>query len=77
MNTNMTGFRWLSKIFASLLWTKVALAFEGLKDYISPCLRPKVLEICSSRQCILNDERDSDILLFKEIEVPYCLCHGK
>ena len=28
LNTNMTGFRWFSKIFASL-WTKVALALEG------------------------------------------------
>ena len=28
MNTNMTGFRWLSKI--CILWTKVASALEGL-----------------------------------------------
>ena len=32
-NTNMTGLRWFSKIFASLcLLTKVALELEGLKD---------------------------------------------
>ena len=32
MNTNMVGFRWFSKIFASLCfnWTKVASALEGL-----------------------------------------------
>ena len=32
MNTNMTGFRWYSHIFASLLefWMKVALALGGL-----------------------------------------------
>ena len=31
MNTNITGFRWFSKIFASLsFWTKVASALEGL-----------------------------------------------
>ena len=29
MKTKMTGFRWFSKIFASL-WTKVASALEGL-----------------------------------------------
>ena len=31
MNTNMTGFRWFSKIFILVLWTKVALALERLK----------------------------------------------
>ena len=32
MNTSMTGFRWYSKIFASLFfWVKVALALERLK----------------------------------------------
>ena len=31
INTNMTGFRWFSKLFASLcLWTHLALALEGL-----------------------------------------------
>ena len=29
MNTNMTGCRWFSKIFALLLWMKVASALEG------------------------------------------------
>ena len=34
MNTNKTGFRWFSKNFASLvLWTKVALALEGLRHF--------------------------------------------
>ena len=35
MNTNMIGFRWFSKIFASfttVLWTKVASALEGLNQ---------------------------------------------
>ena len=38
MNTNMTGFRWFSKSFASsiVLETKVASALEGLR-----LLRPK------------------------------------
>ena len=32
MNTNMTGFRWFSKVIASyVLWTKVASALKGLK----------------------------------------------
>ena len=31
MNTNMVGFRWLSKIVCiCVLWIKVALALEGL-----------------------------------------------
>ena len=31
-NTNMTGLRWFSKMFAfHVLWTKVASALEGLK----------------------------------------------
>ena len=31
MNTNMTGFRWLSKdLCIIVIWTKVALALEGL-----------------------------------------------
>ena len=30
INTNMTGFRWFSKIFAFLLWRKVSSALEGL-----------------------------------------------
>ena len=34
MNTNMTGFIWLSGIF--MLWTKVALALEGLKWTLNP-----------------------------------------
>ena len=34
MNTNMTGFRWFSKIFASLcFWKKVAPALEGLAHW--------------------------------------------
>ena len=33
MNTNMTGFEWFSKIFASLcLMDEVALALEGLRQ---------------------------------------------
>ena len=35
MNTNMTGFRWFTKIFASftVLWMKVGLsALEGLSN---------------------------------------------
>ena len=32
MNTNMTGFRRLSEIF--VLWTKAALAVEGLIDNV-------------------------------------------
>ena len=37
MNTNMTGFRWFSKIFASLCFgqLKVASALKGLNEYIS------------------------------------------
>ena len=32
MNTNMTGFRWFLKIFASMcFWAKVASALEGLR----------------------------------------------
>ena len=32
MNTNMAGFRWVSKIFASfMLWTNITSALEGLK----------------------------------------------
>ena len=40
MNTNMTGFGWLSKIFASMLvrWTKVALALGGLIDFPSSAI---------------------------------------
>ena len=35
MNSNITGFRWFSKVFASfVLWMKVASALEGLKKYI-------------------------------------------
>ena len=31
MSTNMAGFRWFPKYFGILVvWTKVALAFEGL-----------------------------------------------
>ena len=31
INNNLTGFRWISKTFKALvLWTKVALALEGL-----------------------------------------------
>ena len=30
MSTNMTGFKWFSKIF--VLWTKVALALWGLRS---------------------------------------------
>ena len=33
MNTNMTGFRWFSKIFCLfVLWTKVASAVVGLSS---------------------------------------------
>ena len=31
MNTNMTGFRWFSNMFASLVWMKVALVLEGFR----------------------------------------------
>ena len=31
MNIKNTEFRWFSKIVVLVLWTKVALAFEGLK----------------------------------------------
>ena len=31
MNSNPTGFRWVSEIVASLCWMKVASAFEGLR----------------------------------------------
>ena len=36
MNTNMTGFRYFSKLFAfHVLWTKVDSALEGLnKDFL-------------------------------------------
>ena len=34
MNTNMTGFTWFSKIFVSLFWTKIAIAWEGLNHLI-------------------------------------------
>ena len=40
MNTNITGFRWCSKVFCVLvLWTKVASALEGLiVKGLKPCL---------------------------------------
>ena len=37
MNTNMTGLRWFSKIFAAIVpWTKVASASEGLNAMPPP-----------------------------------------
>ena len=32
MHTNMTGFKWFSKIFVLVLWTKVVAALEGLRS---------------------------------------------
>ena len=46
MNTNMTGFRWLSKILPSLwFWTKAALALEGLIKLMlrRSSVRPRLL----------------------------------
>ena len=41
MNSNMTGFRWFSKIFVFLvLWAKVASALEGLKLVYLEILNP-------------------------------------
>ena len=39
MNTNMTGFEWFSKVFASLCFrAKVASALEGLMNQLSGSL---------------------------------------
>ena len=38
MNTNMTGFRWFSKLFTFFLqWTKVASAGKGLRASALEC----------------------------------------
>ena len=47
MNTNMAGLRWFSKLCGLVLWTKVASALEGLKDFAS--LRPYALIESSPR----------------------------
>ena len=40
MNTNMTGFRLISKMFASCpLDESIALAFEGLRNLYGPTCR--------------------------------------
>ena len=37
INTNMTGFRWFSKIFCDLVfWSKAAPALEGLAGHLTP-----------------------------------------
>ena len=42
MNTIMTGFRCFSKIYASVLWTKVASALVGLYRHL-PGLSKKII----------------------------------
>ena len=46
MNTNMMGFRWFPKIFASfVLRTKVASALEGLNQWLPMDLLTVLAEI--------------------------------
>ena len=59
MNTNMTGFRWISKIFAKVcvlvLWTKVASALEGLRYCIITEILILLLIATFSKVPIPND----------------------
>ena len=71
MNTNMTGFKWFSKIFAQMvfkslcilvLWAKVASALEGL-EYSSEigCPEVQVLPFTAfMRSSLVRRERQSE-----------------
>ena len=50
MNTNMTGFKWFSKILAFFVfWTKVVPALEGLNEFdycASKCMQFVLSVLC-------------------------------
>ena len=56
MNTNMTGFRWFSKIFESL-WMKLALSIGRVKILRYPLVFQKSLDGFrkSLRPCALDE----------------------
>ena len=62
MNTNMTRFRWFSKIF--VLWTKVASALEGLRGIRWPFHTPSCNGVAPSVLC-----QEDDILWWRATAV--------
>ena len=56
INTNMTGYRWFPKIFASLcfFFTKVASALEGLIATFNCITRIWCISVCGSSVVLLD-----------------------
>ena len=73
LNTNMTGFRWSSKICVRVLWTKVASALEGLS---SNGLTSQLPTVTSLNPYAAGGQVDQYIIMQKSWKITETVAYG-